>query len=202
MKRITVTKKKWKDSIIDEAVSVLKNGGIVMHPTDTCYGLAVDIFNEEALQKLYLLKKMDKFKPVSIIVSSIEDARQWGEIDEKAEDLMRRFWPGPYTFLVQRKNTLPMFFNKGIDKVGLRNPDSPNLIEIVNKFGHPVTTTSANISGRPETYDVSEFLGQIKGENISIKPDLIIDIGLIGENEPSTIYDVEKGVCLRGYISL
>ena len=202
MKRINVSKEKWKDSIVDEAVLILKNGGIVMHPTDTCYGLAVDVFNEEALHKLYSLKRMDEYKPVSIIVSSIEDAKKWGEVDEKAEDLMKRFWPGSYTFLVKRKNTLPMFFNKGIEKVGLRNPASPNVMEIVNKFGRPVTTTSANISGRPETYDVSEFLGQIKGENNSIKPDLIIDIGLIGENEPSTVYDIENDVCLRGSIDL
>ncbi len=202
MRRINVSKEKWKDSIIDEAVLILKKGGVVMHPTDTCYGLAVDVFNEEALQKLYSLKRMDMFKPVSIIVSSVQDAKRWGEVDVKAEDLMRRFWPGPYTFLVKRKSTLPMFFNKGIDKVGLRNPYAPNVIRIVDKFGRPVSTTSANISGRPEAYDVSEFLGQIKGENNSVKPDLIIDVGLINENEPSTIYDVENEICLRGSIEL
>lgn len=202
MKRINVTKEKWKDSIIEEALKVLENGGIVMHPTDTCYGLAVDIFNEEAIQKLYSLKRMEKFKPVSIIVCSIEDAKKWGEVDLKAEDLMKRFWPGPYTFLVPRKDTLPMFFNKGALKIGLRNPDSPNVINIVERFGHPVTTTSANISGRPETYDVSEFLGQLKGESDSVKPDLIIDAGLINENSPSTVYDVENDVCLRGSIEL
>jgi L-threonylcarbamoyladenylate synthase len=202
MKRINISGDNWKESVLSEALSVLKAGGIVMHPTETCYGLAVDIFNEDALQKLYKLKKMDTLKPVSIIVASIEDAKKWAEIDEKAEDLMKEFWPGPYTFLVKRRDTLPMFFNKGMPKVGLRNPSVPSIIKMVETFGRPVTTTSANVSGRPESYDASEFLGQLKGLSNSFKPDLIIDAGFIGENKPSTIYDVVDNVCLRGSMDL
>jgi len=202
MKRINVSGDSWKESVLSEALSVLKAGGIVMYPTETCYGLAVDIFNEDALQKLYKLKKMDTLKPVSIIVTSIEDAKKWAEIDEKAEDLMNEFWPGPYTFLVKRRDTLPMFFNKGITKVGLRNPSVSSIIRMVESFGRPVTTTSANVSGRPESYNVSEFLGQLKGLSNSFKPDLIIDAGFLGENKPSTVYDVVDEVCLRGSMDL
>ena len=152
MKRLTVKGDKWGSTVEDEVLRTLEHGGIVLHPTETCYGLAVDIFNEEAITRLYQLKKMHQFKPVSIVVFDLEDAKRWAEINTCAEDLMTRFWPGPYTFIVNRHGALPQFFNKGLEKIGLRNPEYESLINISRRLGHPFTTTSANISGRPEAY--------------------------------------------------
>jgi L-threonylcarbamoyladenylate synthase len=202
MKRLTINFDNWGDKAVSECVSVLKNGGIVVYPTETCYGLGVDIFNQEALQKLYTLKKMPAYKPVSVIVTSPEDAKRWGEIDQNAEDLMKRYWPGPYTFIVGRKGSLPQFFNKGINKVGFRNPSVLDLLKVVEKMEHPVTTTSANLSGRMECYEVSEFLSQLKGEQIPVKIDLVLDAGEIGENPPSTVYDCVDEKVLRGDIEI
>jgi len=202
MKRLTVHGDVWGDNIDQEVLKVLRDGGIVMHPTETCYGLAVDIFNEDAVQKLYTFKDMLARKPVSIIVHSINDAARWGIVDANARNLMGKFWPGPYTFIVPRGALLPPFFNKGIEKIGLRNPSTVGILNIVKKLGHPVTTTSANLSGRPQAYDVEDFLTQLKGENLNITPDLIIDGGFIGHNDPSTVYDVVSDVVLRGEIDL
>lgn len=202
MKRLKVDFENWGQEAVSEAVSVLRRGGVVIYPTETCYGIGVDIFNQDALQKLYMLKKMPSFKPVSVIVVSIEDAKKWSVLDEKAEDLMRRYWPGPYTFLVKRANTLPHFFNQASPKIGLRNPNVKDLIDIVTRTGHPVTTTSANISGRPECYKVVDFLNQLKGEHMSVDIDLIIDAGEIGENPPSTIYDCVSDLVIRGELEI
>lgn len=198
MKRLTVNGGNWGSSVEEEMVRVLNQGGIVLHPTETCYGLAVDIFNEDALSKLYVLKQMHQFKPLSIVVTDKEDAGSWAQVTEKAEALFDRFWPGPYTFLLKRKPTLPQFFNRTIEKVGLRNPAYKSLVNVVKKMGHPITTTSANVSGKTETYDINDFFTQLKSTNSKLQPDLIIDGGFIGVQEPSAIYDTIDEIVLRG----
>lgn len=202
MKRLTVSGDKWGTTVEEEMVRVLKQGGIVLHPTETCYGLAVDIFNEEAIGRLYQLKKMNQFKPVSVVVCDCDDAKRWGDVDSHAEDLMTRFWPGPYTFIVNRSGKLPKFFNKGNSKIGMRNPQYESLINIVKKLGHPITTTSANLSGKSETYDPQDFFTQFRSNPMPFEPDLLIDGGFIGVQEPSTVYDCVDDICLRGDIDI
>lgn len=202
MKRLTVKGDKWGSTVEEEFVRTLNQGGLVVHPTETCYGLAVDIFNEDALTKLYRFKQMNQFKPVSIVVSDLEDARHWGEINSRAEELMGRFWPGPYTFIVNRLHTLPPFFNKCIEKVGLRNPAYESLVNIAKKLGHPFTTTSANVSGRSENYAIEDFFTQLKSEDITVEPDLVIDGGFIGVNEPSAVYDCVDEHLIRGDLKI
>lgn len=202
MKRIKVKGGDWGTDAENEALQVIRSGGIVLHPTETCYGLAVDITQEDALKKLYEIKLMDRFKPVSIIVASVEDAIRWGEIDDHVRNLLNKYWPGPYTFIVKRTKLLTPFFNKGIEKVGLRNPLVPSLLKIVDKLGHPITTTSANVSGKPECYNVQDFLRQLRTAAISLEPDLVIDGGEIDQNPPSTIYDTVDDVAVRGEIEV
>ena len=202
MKRLTVKGENWGSTVEEEMVRTLQQGGVVLHPTETCYGLAVDIFNEEALQKLYKLKRMHQFKPVSIIVTDKEDAKRWAEVDSRAEELLDKFWPGPYTFLLKRDGSLPQFFCKGISKVGLRNPAYESLLNVVKKVGHPITTTSANLSGKLETYDINDFFTQLKTISGSLQPDLIVDGGFIGVQEPSSIYDIVEEIVVRGDIEV
>lgn len=202
MKRLTVKGDKWGSTVEEEVVRVLEQGGIVVHPTETCYGLAVDIFNEEAVGRLYQLKKMHQFKPVSMIVCDCEDAKRWGDVNEKAEELMQKFWPGPYTFIVNRNGALPQFFNKSNSKIGMRNPDYESLINVVKKIGHPITTTSANLSGKSETYAVEDFFTQFKSNPMPFEPDLIIDGGFIGVQEPSAVYDCVDEIVLRGDVDV
>jgi tRNA threonylcarbamoyl adenosine modification protein (Sua5/YciO/YrdC/YwlC family) len=202
MKRLTVKGDKWGTTVEEEFIRTLNNGGIVLHPTETCYGLAVDIFNEDAIEKLYQLKKMHQFKPVSIVVSDIDDAKHWGKTDDNSLELMKRFWPGPYTFILMRSSAVPRFFNKGNEKVGLRNPDYESLLNCEKRLGHPFTTTSANISGKPETYAVEDFFTQYRSNRMPFEPDLIIDGGFIGVQEPSTIYDCVDNNLIRGEIDI
>ena len=177
-----------KSAVIEKACEVLSAGGVVMHPTETCYGLAVDVFNDRALQKLYELKRMSEDKPVSIMVASVEEARDFVEFSDLAERIAEKFWPGPLTLVLPRKKTLPDFFNPGIETVGVRVPYNEFCLELLKQYGKPLSTTSANISGEKEVYRVEDYLKQVEGSEL--KPDLIIDGGELPKKKPSTVLEI------------
>lgn len=176
------------EEAVKSAVDVLKNSGVVMHPTETCYGLAVDVFNEQALEKLYRVKGMEKNKPLSVLVDSLEMAEKYGEFSGKALELAAKYWPGPLAIIVLRKN-LPEFFNIGEGFVSFRVSSDKFCLGMVKEFGGPVTTTSANRGGLPQLYSV-ENLESAFGK-FAEELDLVVDGGKITENKPSTIAKVE-----------
>lgn len=191
MEKIKIT----DENVVSRAVEVLRGGGVVMHPTETCYGLAVDIFNVEALEKLYKLKGRDADKPLSILVDGFGMADEYGLFSEKANELAQKYWPGALSILVPRKRDLPEFLNMGHDFVSIRHSSDNFSMEMVREFGNPVTTTSANRSGGEPLY-VAEGLEGV---------DLVIDGGEISTNKPSTVVKVEGDnvqVLRQGDISL
>lgn len=182
--------------MISTAISALRKEGVVLHPTETCYGLTADIFSEEAVGKIYLLKDMLLSKPVSIMVSNLEEAMKYGAFTEKALELAQTYWPGPLTIIVPRTELLPSFINRGVATVGIRCPDHEITQDLLREFGGPLITTSANRTGESPAYDVETFLigrdaDETGGNGI---PDAIIDMGHIPEVEPSTIVEcVDEG---------
>lgn len=178
--------------ILEKALSALRNGGVVLHPTETCYGLTADIFSQKAVEKVYALKDMSASKPVSIMVSSLDEARKYGEFGEEALRLAQKYWPGPLTIIVHRSPSLPTYLNKNLVSVGIRFPDSEITQQLLNAFGGPLVTTSANRTGEPQAYDVETFLlgRDSDGTGGEAVPDAIIDVGHIPEIEPSTIVEV------------
>lgn len=175
-----------------KALSILHRGGIIAHATETCYGFACDIFNKRALARLYQIKKMSYKKPVSIMVSNLAMARKYGVFNKIALRLAKKYWPGPLTIIVKRKKTLPPFFNPGTKTIGIRCPAHKLSRELVKKFGSPLTTTSANISGQPSPYSVSAIKKQFQLQKF--KPDFILNSGRLKKNPPSTIVDISGGV--------
>lgn len=187
-----------KEQIIN-AVKTLHSGGVVAHPTETCYGLAADIFNKSAVQHLYKLKGMALDKPVSILVRDLDEAQAYGEFSAAALKLALAHWPGALTIVVPRKVNLPKFINYGMDSIGIRVSSNKKSKELVAAFGGPITTTSANKAGKPHAYKVQDFIGQ------GLVPEFILDAGQIGKTPPSTIVKVFGGelVVLReGSISM
>ncbi len=166
---------------VGKTVEVLREGGLVMHPTETCYGLAVDVFSEGALRKLYDAKGMPADKPVSILVDSLEMAREFGVFSDKASELADKYWPGALSILVPRTDKLPKFLNPGSEFVSMRISSMKFCVDMVSALGRPVSTTSANKFGEPEFYSPVEIEGV----------DLLIDGGEIEKNKPSTIVKVE-----------
>lgn len=164
-----------------QVLEALESGLVVMHATETCYGLTVDIFQQSALERLYSLKGMDVEKPVSIMVPNVKQAKVYGEMNELALKLAENFWPGPLTLIVPRKDSLPEFLNFEHDTIGLRCPDHLLTQSLLKTMGTPLATTSANVSGELPAYSIKD---------VSFDPDLIVDSGTIDENLPSTIVEV------------
>lgn len=174
------------NDFLKNAIKTLHLGQVVAHPTETCYGLAVDIFQKSAVERLYKLKKMPFSKPVSVLVESLDEAIRYGEFSEKAIELAKEYWPGPLTIIVPRKSSLPVWINPGMDSVGFRVSSNKKAKELQKAFGGPLTTTSANISGEASPYNVQEVLDQ------GLVPDFVIDGGqLARQNQPSTIVKVD-----------
>jgi L-threonylcarbamoyladenylate synthase len=165
---------------VEKAVMTLDEEGVVMHPTETCYGLAVDVFHEATLRKLYFMKDMKEDKPLSILVDSMEMAQDYAVFSKKALELAEKHWPGPLTIILPRTENLPDYFNKGHDTVGVRISSSAFCCEMVSKLGEPVTTTSANKSGEEPLY-IPEVMGGV---------DLLVDGGVLTYQAPSTIVRV------------
>ena len=170
-----------KDRLLN-AVKALHAGAVLAHATETCYGLAVDIFQKGAVEKLYRLKQMPFSKPVSILVRDLQEAQRYGEFSAAALKLAQQHWPGPLTLIVPRTAALPLWINPGLDSVGIRVSDHKEVQALLEAFGGPLTTTSANVSGEPQAYAASDM---------GLKPDLILDSGSIPKNPPSTIVKVD-----------
>lgn len=202
MKIVPINLKNPQPEIIAEAVKLLQQGKVVVHPTETCYGFAVDVFNGEALRDLYVAKGRDFKKPVSMMVRNLDEAKKYAEFNEVALRLAERFWPGPVTLALPRKvaratgeKTLPDFFNEGQSTVAIRCPDSAISQMLIEGVDSPLTTTSANLAGEPEAYTVADFLKQYKGVLECEKIALVLDGGELGlsKNPPSTIIGFENG---------
>lgn len=170
-----------------EAVKVLHGGGVVAYPTETCYGLAADIFQKKALDHLYDLKKMPLDKPVSILVRDLEEAQRYGIFSPRAVQLALQYWPGPLTLVVPRTPALPKIVNPGHATVGFRVSSNKKTRTLLEAFEGPLTTTSANIHGQLQAYSVQELLKQ------GLLPGFILEGGRIAQNPPSTILEVIEG---------
>ncbi len=173
------------DKRIETAVNCIKSGGIIAVPTDTVYGIGADPFNLEAVQKLYTLKGRPDEKPIPLVLGSTEDVQMVAQnLTGFFYHLTNRFWPGGLTIIVEAKNLLPDL-TAGGNTVGLRIPNQPLLLRILQEFGGPLAITSANLSGTPAATSPSEFR-----QELSSQLDYIVDDGKTLNSIPSTVYDI------------
>lgn len=136
---------------IQKAVEVLQNGGIVLLPTDTVFGICCRIDKQESLEKLFTIKKRDPKQAVPILVSSTDMVKEYAlPFDEKVENLMETYWPGGLTIVLpcEKEKVLSLVRGDG-DSVGFRIPDMPSVYEIIERVGVPIVGTSANFHGNP-----------------------------------------------------
>ncbi|MDO5674522.1 MAG: L-threonylcarbamoyladenylate synthase [bacterium] len=144
---------------LELAVRLLRSSGIVAFPTETYYGLAVDPFNERALERLFLLKARPQAKPVLVLVRDASDIPLLAtEIPELYRGLMQRFWPGPLTLIFPAAGTLPASLTAGTGGVGLRQSPHSVAARLLRAFGGPLTATSANRSGEAPATDARQAL--------------------------------------------
>lgn len=175
---------------IAKVVKVLRDGGLVIYPTDTVYGLGCDITNSKALERIAKIKgvKLDKanFSFVCSDLSNISDYIK--QIDTSTFKILKRALPGPYTFILPGNNSLPKEFKKKTT-VGIRVPDNEIALEIVRKLGNPIVSSSIHDEDEVIEYTTDPELIFEKWQNLV---DVVIDGGY-GDNEASTIIDLSDG---------
>lgn len=183
MKILKTNQNEVDKNVIDEAVKVLADGGVILYPTDTVYGLGANIFNRKAVKKVYNIKKRSYLKPVSLLVSSKDAIPLVSKASLNQLNFIDKYLPGPYTFILKKSKIVPRHLTSGSANVGVRVPKSEIACSLAKIF--PITTTSANLSNK-DTLDTPEEILKQLGCEI----DLIIDVGPLKFGNPSTIIDL------------
>ncbi len=173
---------------IEKILTALKNGAVLVCPTDTVYGLVCDASNEKAIERIFLMKQRDKLKPLAIFVKDIEMAEEYAEISMEQEEKLQKSWPGAVTFILKAKQIedglLSLLVYKN-NTIGMRVPKYDLLRKILKEFNRPLAQTSANISGVPATGKIGEVINQFTKEDV-----IIVDAGDLPIRSPSTIIDL------------
>jgi L-threonylcarbamoyladenylate synthase len=188
MSRIWVWREEEAEEFWQEARTVLARNGILAVPTETFFGLAVNPFQDEALDRLFTLKRRGLEKPVLVLVDGGEMlSRVVGEIPEAAQRLMGRFWPGPLTIIFSCQPGLPRFLTGGTRTIGVRQPRQDITCRLITALGHPITGTSANRAGGPPLTRAAAV-----AEEFGDQVDLILEAGPCPGGLPSTIVDITR----------
>ena len=189
----------FNDSI-NQAIAILRGGGVVAFPTDTVYGIGVDPFQAEAVQRLYQIKGRPIDKPIPILVGSLGDVERVAQnLPPVFSQLAEQFWPGELTLIVEAK-VLPPEITAGRDTVGVRMPDHPLALGLLERFGGAIATTSANKSDEPPATSAEEARSAL-GELV----DIILDGGQTATRIASTVLDLSVSppqIRRRGGISM
>lgn len=186
--RIFNLKKETFQKVIKETCNVLKQGGLVICPTETCYIPAVDATNKQGVEKLLQYKGEKRRKPISVAVCDKKMAQDYVEINKTAENLYQNFLPGPVTVVSKSKGKVIPLLESDTHTLGIRIPNYPLVLEIIRVFGKPITSTSANTSGKKTPYSIEDILKYTSNKRLQLV-DLFIDAGKLPLRPTSTVVD-------------
>ena len=173
-------------SVLHEAISLLWKGRLVAFPTETFYGLGAHALDAEAVERVFAAKARPPDKPLIVLVESPSMAERLAhEISPRAQELMKRYWPGPLTLVLPAAEDLPPGLTAGTGTVSLRMPGHPLALALVRAAGIPITAPSANLSGAAPPTTAEEVLAGLDG-----RIDLVLDGGPTAGGLPSTILDM------------
>ncbi len=174
--------------LIQQVVTVLKNGGIISYPTDTGYGIGCDMFDQKAIKRLIQIKRRPKDKPFSFMCSDLKNISQYAHVSNTAYRLLKKSLPGPYTFVLPGTKLVPKIMATKQKTVGIRVPASPICQLLLATLGNPIINTSIPADDAPaptEAYEIDELLGN--------RLDGLIDGGPIYP-DPSTVIDLTRDI--------
>lgn len=177
---------------INKAVSVLKNGGIIIYPTDTVYGIGCDIFNKSALEKVQSIKNDPDIKLLSFICPSFKDIANYAIISDSAYRMMKYLLPGPYTFILPAAKLVPKKLWTKRKTIGIRIPNHKVALKLVEELGNPIISTSTTRRNGEILVDPNEIRSifnsrvdlMLASGNLSGTPSSVIDLS---EDEPVVI---------------
>lgn len=174
------------DHNMTPAAEIIKAGGLVAVPTETVYGLAANGLDGDAVQKIYDAKGRPETKPISLLVSGMDDVHKFcRDIPESARILADKFWPGPLTMVLFKRDTVPDIVTAGGQTVGVRCPDHTKTLALIRLAGVPLAAPSANMSGAPSPKNIDDVLKVFDG-----KIDAAVDGGVCTVGIESTIVDM------------
>ena len=171
---------------LDKVATVIKNGGIVVFPTETVYGIGADCLNEEAIKKLYRVKNRPITQKTSLLVSSIYMLKQYTKnISEIENILINSFFPGPLTLVLHKNKSIPYLLTNNEEIVGFRMPKNGIALKLIEKVGRPIATSSANTKGHPSGICIEDII-----QDFGEKVDYYIDGGKSKIGKGSTVAQV------------
>lgn len=172
--------------VIARACEILRQGGTIVYPTDTVYGIGCNALDEFAVRHIFDIKERSS-KPLPIIARNLQWVEELVFLNDQTRALAQKFWPGKFTLVLPKKEIIPPIVTTGLASVGVRIPDFLFTDMLLKSFGYPIVSTSANISGEGPTGDINVVLDSFA--NRHWRPDLIIDAGVLPKSNPSVIID-------------
>jgi len=177
---------------LSDAIEALKNGEVIVYPTDTLYALGADIYDEEAVKKVFKLKKRPYSCPSPVAVANFVEMDKISYTNDLVMRVVKRFLPGALTLILKKKDSVSGIVTGGLDKIAVRIPKNDAALDLLSRFG-PLTATSANIHGKKTSYVIKDLKMQFSSE-ISV----YLDDGRL-DAKPSTIVDLtsKKPIIVR-----
>jgi len=172
---------------VDTVVGALRKGNLVVYPTETLYGLGANALDEGAVKRVFIAKSRPFDMPISIAVSDMQMIETVAVLDATSRKLVQNFMPGPITLVLKKKPKVPDLVTAATDEVGIRMPDHPLALKIINRFG-PITSTSANLHSHPDPVNLKNTVKEM-GESVSV----YLDCGSTKLGRHSTIIAVHDG---------
>jgi len=169
--------------LIKRAADILLSGGIIVYPTDTIYGLGVDLFHKKAMERVLRIKQASNHKLMSFVCPDLKGISEWAIVPDTAYRVMRRVLPGPYTFILRASRQVPKILLQKRKTVGIRIPHSNVAHALIEELGRPILSVSVPLGEDGYYTDPQEI-----ARNFSNEIDLILDAGVMF-NQPSTIVD-------------
>jgi len=176
---------------IAEAGAIIRRGGAVVYPTETVYGIGASALDEKAILRIFEIKERPISRPVFVAVSSFEMLEGVALASESEMALVKRLLPGPVSVLLRKSSLVPDVLTAGSPYVGIRYPDHEMALELISLAG-PITSTSANISGRPSPASADEV-----DPELARRADMVLDGGRSLLSMPSTLVDISSRKILR-----
>ena len=187
MKVLKINPNNPEIELLNQAAEVILNEGVIGYPTETVYGLGANALSDLAVEKVFELKNREQNKPILIIAAEIGQVKQLvSRFPDTAMSLANRFWPGPLTIVFEAASHLPKSLLGGGHQIGVRIPGNKICLELLARCGVPITSTSANITGKQNPINAKEVI-----ENFGNKLDLILDGGTSVSRIPSTVVKID-----------
>jgi L-threonylcarbamoyladenylate synthase len=174
------------DDVLLQAVAILRQGGSIVYPTDTVYGIGCNATDEFAVRHIYDIKQRSP-KPLPVLVKNMAWAEEVVYLNESQRKICNKFWPGKFTLIFPKKDIIPDIVTTGLPSVGVRIADHVFTDKLLGAYGYPLVGTSANLSGGEATGDINKIIKEFK--DMPRRPDLVIDAGVLPPSNPSVLID-------------